>query len=48
MQEEIKAGKFREDLYHRLSVIEIYVPSLDERKDEFRQRSQIKSVTINA
>lgn len=36
MQAEIKAGKFREDLYHRLSVIEIYVPSLDERKDDIK------------
>ena len=34
MQAEIASGKFREDLYHRLSVIEIYVPSLDERKDD--------------
>lgn len=34
MQDEIAAGKFREDLYHRLSVIEIYVPSLDERKED--------------
>ncbi len=36
MQQEIAAGKFREDLYHRLSVIEIYVPSLDERKDDIK------------
>lgn len=34
LAEEIEKGKFREDLYHRLSVIEIYVPSLDERKDD--------------
>lgn len=36
MQKEIAEGKFREDLYHRLSVIEIYVPSLDERKDDIQ------------
>ena len=34
LQEEIAKGNFREDLYHRLSVIVIHVPSLDERKDD--------------
>lgn len=34
LQKEIANGKFREDLYHRLSVIEIYVPSLDKRKED--------------
>lgn len=31
---EIKEGRFREDLYHRLAVILIDVPGLNERKDD--------------
>lgn len=34
LKEEIAKGNFREDLYHRLSVIVINVPSLDERKED--------------
>lgn len=34
LKEEIAKGNFREDLYHRLSVIVIKVPSLDERKSD--------------
>ena len=34
LRKEIEKGNFREDLYHRLSVIVITVPSLDERKDD--------------
>lgn len=34
LQKEIEEGNFREDLYHRLSVILIPVPSLDERKED--------------
>lgn len=34
LQKEIENGNFREDLYHRLSVILIHVPSLNERKDD--------------
>ena len=34
LRKEIEDGNFREDLYHRLSVIVINVPSLDERKED--------------
>lgn len=34
LRAEIEAGRFREDLFHRLSVIVINVPSLDERKSD--------------
>ena len=34
LKAEIELGNFREDLYHRLSVIVIKVPSLDERKED--------------
>jgi len=34
IKEEIEKGNFREDLYHRLSVILIHVPSLNDRADD--------------
>jgi len=34
LKQEIKEGRFREDLYHRLAVILIRVPSLQERLDD--------------
>ena len=34
LKDEIEKGRFREDLYHRLSVIVIKVPSLDDRKSD--------------
>jgi DNA-binding NtrC family response regulator len=34
LEKEIEKETFRQDLFHRLSVIPIHVPSLDERKDD--------------
>jgi DNA-binding NtrC family response regulator len=34
LQKEISAGRFREDLYHRLAVILIKVPGLNDRRDD--------------
>ena len=34
LKAEIEKGNFREDLYHRLNVIPIHVPTLDERRED--------------
>lgn len=48
LRAEIAAGNFREDLYHRLSVIVIQVPSLDERKEDIPELVNYFSEQVSA
>jgi two-component system nitrogen regulation response regulator GlnG len=40
LEERVNKGEFREDLFHRLNVIRIHLPSLRERKEDITQLSQ--------
>jgi len=47
LQEKIQAGSFREDLFFRLSVIQIEIPSLSERPDDIIPLSRYYLDTFN-
>jgi DNA-binding NtrC family response regulator len=44
---EVKAGRFREDLYYRLQVINVNMPPLRERKEELGQLINVLLAQIN-
>ncbi len=46
LKKEIEEGRFREDLYHRLAVILIHVPSLNDRREDIPHLIQFFSEQI--
>jgi len=40
LEKRVNSGEFREDLFHRLNVIRIHLPSLRERREDIDQLSQ--------
>jgi len=48
LENEIAAGKFREDLYYRLNVVPIHVPSIRERREDISMLAQYFAATLSA
>ncbi|MBA3466036.1 MAG: sigma-54-dependent Fis family transcriptional regulator [Gemmatimonadaceae bacterium] len=48
LETEIAAGKFREDLYYRLNVVPIHVPTIRERREDIPMLAQYFSATLSA
>ncbi len=47
LQDEIAAGRFREELYHRLNVVPIAVPSLEERREDIPELAEYFIAELN-
>ncbi|SNS41113.1 sigma-54-dependent transcriptional regulator [Tropicimonas sediminicola] len=48
LQDEIDAGNFRQELYHRLNVVPIRVPGLDERREDIPELARHFIESLNA
>ncbi|CAH1231033.1 Regulatory protein AtoC [Paenibacillus allorhizoplanae] len=48
IQDFVRSGKFREDLYYRLNLVEIVLPPLRERKEDITVLTQLKLQELNS
>jgi two-component system nitrogen regulation response regulator NtrX len=47
LQDEINAGNFREELFHRLNVVPISVPSLEDRREDIPELAEAFIANLN-